>query len=151
MGWLAHKHKVGMYTRVGCTLKIKISTMVEWYYLWKIYVKTKKSIFKFFRECLTLVVWPPKFDRAIKKSKFNFFVEYPTWVSIKRYLTGKLALACQNLIYCIRLKENVQKHPKIAAFWNAPFWMVFGRFCLNGGSKSNSDKLAPIYPSNTSW
>ena len=56
------------------------------------------------------------YDKAIKKSKFNFVVEYPIWVSIKRYLTGKLALACHNLIYCIRLKENVQKHPKIAAF-----------------------------------
>ena len=58
----------------------------------------------------------PKFDWAIKKSNFNFVVEYPTWVSIKRYLTGKLALACQIWIYCIRLKENVQKHQKIAVF-----------------------------------
>ena len=41
--------------------------------------------------------WPPKFDWAIKKSIFNIFVEYP-WVSNKRYLTGKLALACQNWI-----------------------------------------------------
>ena len=119
-------------------LKIRIITFVGWYVLGKIYVKTKKKVLKFFRGFLYPGVWPPKFDWAIKNWKFNFFVEYPTWVFIKRYLTGKLALACQNLIYCIRLKENVQ-------------WMVFGRFCLNGGSKSNSDKLAPTYPSNTSW
>ena len=47
---------------------------------------------------------------------FEYVVEYLIWVSIKRYLTGKLALACQNWIYCIRFKENVQKPPKIAEF-----------------------------------
>ena len=55
-----------------------------------------------------------KMANRSKYSNFNFVVEYPTWVSIKRTLTGKLALACQNLIYCIGLKENVQKPPKIA-------------------------------------
>ena len=48
-----------------------------------------------------------------KYGDFNFVVEYPTWVSIKRTLTGKLSLACQNWIYRIRFKENVQKPPKI--------------------------------------
>ena len=47
-----------------------------------------------------------------KKSKFNFVVDYPTWVSIKRYLTGKLTLACQNWIYCLHLNKNVQKPSK---------------------------------------
>ena len=30
------------------------------------------------------------YDQAIKKSKFNFVVEWPIWVSIKRTFTGKL-------------------------------------------------------------
>ena len=42
-----------------------------------------------------------------KYGHFEYVVDYPIWVSIKRYWTGKLALACQNWIYCIRLKENV--------------------------------------------
>ena len=94
---------------------------------------------------------PWRFDWAIKKSKFNFVVEYPTWVSIKRYLTGKLALACQIWIYCIRLKENVKKPPNIAEFWNTPFYMVFGRYLQTGRSKSNSDHLPPTYPSKFVW
>ena len=57
-----------------------------------------------------------KIAKRSKYGNFNFVVEYPIWVSIKRTLTGKLALAGQNLIYCIRLKENVQKPPKIAEF-----------------------------------
>ena len=58
----------------------------------------------------------PGLHRAIKKLKSDFAAEYPIWMYIKRYLTGKLALACQNEIYCIRLKENVQKPSKIAEF-----------------------------------
>ena len=57
--------------------------------------------------------------KMVKTAKYGHFenvVEYPIWVSIKRYWTGKLALACQNWIYFIRLKENVQKPPKIAEF-----------------------------------
>ena len=57
--------------------------------------------------------WPPKFDQAIKKSKFNFVVENPTWVSIKRYLTGKLEVDGQNIYYFVQLEENVQKPSKI--------------------------------------
>ena len=34
-------------------------------------------------------VWLPKYDQAIKKLKFNFVIEHPIWVSIKRTLTGK--------------------------------------------------------------
>ena len=99
--------------------------MGEWNFLGKIYLKTKKKVLTFFRGCLPLGVWPPKFYRAIKKSKFNFFVEYPTWVSIKRYLTGKLALACQNLIYWLRLNKNVQKPSKTERFQNTA---IFGCF-----------------------
>ena len=43
-------------------------------------------------------------------------------------LTGKLALACQIWIYCIRLKENVQKHPKIAVFWKCSVFDGFWTF-----------------------
>ena len=57
-----------------------------------------------------------KIAKRSKYGNFNFVVEYPIWVSIKRTLTGKLALAGQNLIYCICLKENVQKPLKIAEF-----------------------------------
>ena len=35
-------------------------------------------------------VWPQKYNQAIKKSKFNFVVEYPIRLSIKRTLTGKI-------------------------------------------------------------
>ena len=59
-------------------------------------------------------MWLKKYDPANKKSKFNFVVEYPIWVSIKRTLTGKLALAGENLIYCICLKENAPKPLRIA-------------------------------------
>ena len=86
--------------------------MEVWGYIWWGFHKNQREILK-----IHCALWPPKFDWAIKKSKFNFVVEYPTWVSIKRYLTGKLALACQIWIYCIRLKENVQKHLKIVVFW----------------------------------
>ena len=44
-----------------------------------------------------------------KYGHFEYLVEYPIWVSIKRTLTGKLVLAGQNLIYCICLRENVQQ------------------------------------------
>ena len=58
----------------------------------------------------------PKMAIMAKYGHFEYLVEYPIWVSIKRTWTGKLALAGQNLIYLICLKENVQKPPKIAEF-----------------------------------
>ena len=70
-------------------------------------------------------VWPRKYDQAIKKSKFNLVVEYPIWVSIKTTLTGKLALAGQNLNYFIRLKENVQKPSEKERFGIQLFSEVF--------------------------
>ena len=43
-----------------------------------------------------------KMANRSKYSDFNFVVEYPIWVSIKRTLTGKLAVAGQNSIYCVQ-------------------------------------------------
>ena len=65
------------------------------------YIHNKKEAFfgKLIFGVLAVGKCPPKFDWAIEKSKFNFFVEYPTWVSINRYLTGKLAQAYHNWIY----------------------------------------------------
>ena len=77
-----------------------------------------------------------------KYGHFEYLVEYPIWVSIKRYLTGKLALACQNWIYCIRFLENVKKPYKTECFRIQLFLEVFGHFLLNGNSKFNSDKMA---------
>ena len=37
-------------------------------------------------------------DQAIIKAKFNYVVEYPIWVSIKRTLMGRIVLDGQNLI-----------------------------------------------------
>ena len=56
------------------------------------------------------------YDLAITKSKFNFVEEYLIWVSIKRTLTGKLAVDGQNLIYCAQFGENVQKLSKSGCF-----------------------------------
>ena len=61
-------------------------------------------------------------------------------MSIKRYLTGKLALACQILIYSIRLKEKVQKHPKISVFWKRS--VLDG---LNRGSKWNGENIFELF------
>ena len=85
----------------------------------------KKVVWKKIWGHLGVRKWPLKFDRAIKKSKFNFVVEYPTWVSIKRYLMGKLTLACQNLIYCLRLNKNAQKPSQTEHFRNT---VIFGCF-----------------------
>ena len=51
-----------------------------------------------------------------KYGYFEYIVEHPIWVSIKRYWTGKLALAYQNWIYFIRFLENVQKPLKTELF-----------------------------------
>ena len=56
-----------------------------------------------------------KFDQGLKKSKS--VVEYLIWVSIKRTLTGKLAVDGQNFIYCVQFEENVKKPPKKADSW----------------------------------
>ena len=51
-----------------------------------------------------------KMANRSKYGNFNFVIEYPIWVSIKRALTGKLAVDGQNLIYCPQFQENVQKN-----------------------------------------
>ena len=55
-----------------------------------------------------------KMAMMAKYCHFEYLVEYPIWVSIKRTLTGKLAVDGQNLIYCPQFIKNVQKPPKIA-------------------------------------
>ena len=65
---------------------------------------------------LTYGVWPRKYDPAIKKSKFNFVVEYPILVFIMRILTCKLSVDGQNINYFVRLEDNVQKPSKIDEF-----------------------------------
>ena len=50
-----------------------------------------------------------KMAKRSKYGDFNFVVEYSTWVSIKRTLTGKLAVDYQNFIYCVQFQENFQK------------------------------------------
>ena len=50
-----------------------------------------------------------KMANRSKYGNFNFVVEYPIWVSIKRTLTGKLAVGGQNFIYCVQFQENVEK------------------------------------------
>ena len=50
-----------------------------------------------------------KIANRLKYGNFNFFVEYPVWVSIKRTLTGKLAVDGQNLICCPQFIENVKE------------------------------------------
>ena len=41
--------------------------------------------------------------KMAKYGHFEYVVEYPIWVSIKRYWMGKLAQACHNWIYSIGL------------------------------------------------
>ena len=57
-----------------------------------------------------------KMVKMAKYGHFDYVVEYLIWVSIKRYWMGKLALACQNWIHCIRFVENVQKPYKTERF-----------------------------------
>ena len=66
-----------------------------------------------------------KIAKRSKYGNFNFVVEYPIWMSIHTTLTGMLALARQNLNYCIRLKENVNKTLKIAVLRFGWFLDVF--------------------------
>ena len=68
-----------------------------------------------------------KMANRSKYGNINFVVEYPIWVSIKRTLTGKLAVGGQKFINCVQLKENVQKpskseHSQISAIFGG-FWM----------------------------
>ena len=91
----------------------------------------KKVVLKKYWGHLGVRKWPPKFHRAIKKSKFNLVVEYPIWVSIKRTLAGKLAVGGWNFIYCAQFGENCQNQ---GIFRIQFFLKVFGRFLLIGQS-----------------
>ena len=73
-------------------------------------------------------VWPQKYDQAIKKSNFNFVIEYPIWASIKITLTGKLGVDGQNFIYCVQIQENIQKQSESECFQNSAISEVFGLF-----------------------
>jgi hypothetical protein len=83
-----------------------------------------------------------KMAKMAKSGHFDYLVEY-----LMRTLTGKFVLDGQNLIYCIHFQENVQKPQKITESEKAPFWMVFVRFLENRCRKTNSDHIAPTYPS----
>ena len=94
------------------------------------FIHNKKDAFfgKLIFGVLVVGKCPPKFDWAIKKSKFNFVVEYPTWVSIKRTLTGNFEADGQNVIYCAHFKEKVPKPSKIEHFPNSAIFGVFWTF-----------------------
>ena len=51
-------------------------------------IKSQKSEFQTARQCEIDL----KMANRSKYGNFNFVVEYPIWVSIKRTLTGKLAV-----------------------------------------------------------
>ena len=102
----------------------------------------------------TYGIWSRKYGLAIKKSKFNFFVEYPIWVSIKKTLTDKLAVDGQSLSYCLRFEENVQKPLRKADSWKVQKSLVFGRFLHMGNSDLRNQKqkcLSIIYTPNTKF
>ena len=73
-------------------------------------IKSQKSDFETARQSQINF----KMANKSKYGNFNFVVEYPIGLSIKRTLTGKLAVDGQNFIYCPWFIENVPKHPKIA-------------------------------------
>ena len=63
-----------------------------------------------------------------KYGNFNFVVEYPIWVSIKRTLTGKMAVNGQIFTYCPQFQENVQKPQNIADIRKRSDFEGFCRF-----------------------
>ena len=69
-----------------------------------------------------------KMVKMAKYGHFEYVVEYPIWMSIKRYLMGKLVLSYQNWINCICFLENVQKPFKKEFFRIKLFLEVYGRF-----------------------
>ena len=140
-----------MDIRVGWKLKKSINEKSTMWFPFSYICRTEK--YNYF-QILRYFSYRGRNIKMVKMAKYGHFeyvVEYPIWVSIKRYWTGKLAIACQNWVYCIRSVENLQKPSKTECFRIQLFSKVFGRFLLNGCSKSNSDKLAPTYPFNTSW
>ena len=76
-----------------------------------------------------------KIAKRSRYGNFNFVVEQPIWVSIKRTLTGKLAVDCQNFTYCVQFQEKVQKPLKQLNSENAMNLTFFGRFLESEHSK----------------
>ena len=72
-------------------------------------IKSQKSDFQTARQSQINF----KMANMSKYGNFSFVVEYPIWVSIKRTLTGKLALDGQNYVNCPQFIENVQNPQKI--------------------------------------
>ena len=68
-------------------------------------IKSQKSDFETARQSQINF----KMANKSKYGNFNFVVEYPIGLSIKRTLTGKLALDGQNLIYCVQFEKNLKK------------------------------------------
>ena len=66
--------------------KVKNIIMVNPFFAAFIYNEKDTFFRKFIFGVLVVGKCPRRVDWAIKKSHFNFVVEYPTWVSIKRYL-----------------------------------------------------------------
>ena len=86
-----------------------------------------------------------KIAKRSKYGNFNFVVEQPIWVSIKRTLTGKLAVDGQDFIYCVQIQENVQKQSESERFQNSAISEVFGLFLETEHNKLNSDHLLTTY------
>ena len=72
-----------------------------------------------------------KKSRMAKNGNFEYLIEYPIWVSIKKTLTGKLVLDGLNLINCIGFKENIQKLMIFAHFQELTFFGGFWTFFSN--------------------
>ena len=66
-----------------------------------------------------------KMANRSKYDNFNFVVEYPLWVSIKRTLTGMLAVSGRKFIYCAQFGENIQKLSKSGRFQNSAIFECF--------------------------
>ena len=71
-------------------------------------IKSQKSDFQTARQSQINF----KMDKRSKYCNFNFVVEYPIWVSIKRTLTGEWAVDGQNVIYCPQFIENIKNLKK---------------------------------------
>ena len=71
-----------------------------------------------------------KMVKMAKYGHFEYVVEYPIWVSIKKTLTGKSAIDGQILIYCIRFEE-IPKPSKTECFQNSDIFGGFWTFSFN--------------------
>ena len=85
-----------------------------------------------------------------KYGHFEYVVDYPIWVSIKKTLTGKSAIDGQILIYCIRFEE-IPKPSKAECFKNSDIFGGFCRFSFNqielGTARPSFSILILVYSS----